>query len=76
MKTPTIEEVKFYFRNAEKIECRVLYQFHKPDLNTIYFNGYSYYCTRLDKSNNMLIWDKRRGYSSIIFSKQETYEIF
>lgn len=67
-KTPTLEEVKEYFKNA--VSVKSLWGIEFIGVNNIHFENDSYYC--IDNENTYrAIWHKNR-YAKIISYKEET----
>jgi len=81
-KRPTLEEVKEYFKNVEKVKCTndsdIYYldfsedlEFYSDSIRLLNqkdepYSGSNTYCQ---------IWSKRKGYAKIISYKEETYKI-
>lgn len=72
---PTLEEVKEYFKNAEKVQCI----FDKGliseiDVNKIKFKYGEYWCEIIDSEINL--WDTTKGYAKILTYKKPKEETF
>lgn len=71
---PTLEEVKEYFKDAEKVQCI----FDKGliseiDVNKIKFKYGEYWCEIIDSEINL--WDTTKGYAKILTYKEKTFSI-
>ena len=73
MKTPTLEEVKEYFKNVKTIEG--LYYKKDYPINTekygIILDDGEYRQDKDENNHQLLLWDKTLGYSKIISYKDE-----
>lgn len=75
MKTPTLEEVKEYFKNAKEVRClysRAICNITKQKARGIHLHYCSFWVDIEDELKYSLkLWDERNGYASIISYKEE-----
>lgn len=74
---PTLEEVKEYFKNAEKIKC--LSDGEEVNLLSILRREIHLWCgaywVDLDPIDNAKLWDYSKGYAEILTYKEKTFTI-
>lgn len=80
MKTPTIEEVKEYFKDAKEVRCDsyVYKGIYEIIENTIRYDKgtKSYFCDTTNKISDVLLWDfETKQYTEIISYKTKTYTV-
>lgn len=71
METPTLEQVKKYFKNAKEVRE---YGYNKTfviDWNNVWFSDFKNWCTE-DEKNTHYLWSKTKGYAEIISFKTDS----
>lgn len=76
MKTPTLEEVKEYFKNAKEVKTTLLGEIHKIDHSKPFTETkFGFYCNVIRESGNKEIFDKQKNKFAEIISYKDTYTV-
>ena len=68
-KTPTLEEVKEYFKNAKEVREKNYNKIFVIDWDNVWFSEYENWCTEYE-DNTRYLWNKEKGYAEIISYKE------
>jgi hypothetical protein len=74
MGTPTLEEVKEYFKNAKTVKSFILNErCFTPDLSKLHYASHFGAC--IYDANSKLLYLANKGYATIILTKEKKFEI-
>ena len=68
-KTPTLEEVKEYFKNVKEVREKNYNKIFVIDWDNVWFSEYENWCTE-DEDNIRYLWNEEKGYAEIISYKE------